>query len=157
VPEIVILYTTRTGHSRALAEDLGKLTGAPVSQVVDLVGRNGTLGYLRSGFQAATRRATPIEDPGIDLSEAKTVVLVQPVWASGVCPPLRSWLNAHRSELGGKRLALLSSQLGSPPEKLKINFEAEFGPLAVFSTVVERDGPAARIAKLNDFAAMLKG
>jgi hypothetical protein len=156
VLETVIVYATRTGHSRALAEDLGKLTGSPVKQVIDLVGRSGTFGYLKTGFQAATKQATPIEDPGIDLGDVKTVVLVQPVWASGICPPLRSWLKAHRGELQGKRLALLSSQLGSPPEKIRINFEEEFGPLTAFATVVEQGGAEARSAKLREFADSLK-
>lgn len=58
-------------------------------------------------------RATPIKDPKVDLSGAESVVLVEPVWASSVCPPLRTWLKTHKAELAGKQVALLASRLGS--------------------------------------------
>lgn len=112
--DTVIVYVTRDGYSRALAEELGRLVGAPAAEIGDEVKRRGFFGYMRSGFQAAARKATPIRDPGVELSRAKRVVLVQPVWASAVCPPLRTWLRAHRPELAGKRIGLVASEKGKP-------------------------------------------
>ena len=153
--DTVIVYVTRDGHSRALAEELGRLVGAPAAEIGDEVKRRGFFGYMRSGFQAAARKATPIRDPGVELSRAKRVVLVQPVWASAVCPPLRTWLRAHRPELAGKRIGLVASEKGSPPEKLKLAYETEFGDLAAFACLRKSEAGAAKSAALAAFAREL--
>jgi flavodoxin len=135
----VIVYVTRTGHSKALAEAVAKRLGVEAHEIVDLVPRNGKLRYFWAGGQASMGKATPIKDPGVDLAGAESVVLVEPVWASSVCPPLRTWLRAHKAELAGKKMALLASNLGSEGGLLKAKFEAEFGPLAAFACIHEKD------------------
>jgi hypothetical protein len=154
-----IVYVTRGGHSRALALDLGARLGAEVGEIADLVGRKGLFGWLRSGRQATMKMATPIGDPGLDLRAAATVVIVQPVWASAVCPPIRSWLRAHAKELAGKRVAVLASAYGSLAQVLRDAFDSEFraelGPLAACSVVLQRADPAARSKAIDDFIAEL--
>lgn len=135
----VVVYVTRTGHSRTLAEAVAARLGAKAHEIVDLVPRNGGLRYFWAGGQASMGRATPIKDPEVDLSGVESVVLVEPVWASSVCPPLRTWLKAHKAELAGKKIALLLSSLGSEGEPFKAKFEAEFFPLAAFARVLEKD------------------
>jgi hypothetical protein len=157
--DTVVVYVTRNGHSRALALDLGLKLGAEVREIVDLVDRKGLFGWIRSGRQASMRAATPIRDPGIDLKGVRTVVLVQPVWASAVCPPVRSWIRAHAKELAGKRAAVLSSESGTPAEVIRAKFEAEFpsalGKLAACGVVLQRDDEAARRKSVDAFVAEL--
>jgi hypothetical protein len=69
---------------------------------------------MRAGAQAYRKRATPIGDPDVPLEGMKLVVLVQPMWASAICPPIRSWLLAHRGQLGRARLTLLASNVSLP-------------------------------------------
>jgi hypothetical protein len=87
-------------------------------------------------------------------------VLVQPIWASAICLPIRSWLLAHRGQFGGARLALFASNLGSPPGRLRANYDAEFGevlgPLAAFAVVGQRLGDPER-AKIIDYCAAALG
>jgi len=155
----IVLFVTRDGHSRALAAEIGKRLGAPVHEIADLVSRKGFIGYMRAGAQAWRKKATPIEDPNVGLEGVKFVVLVQPVWASAICPPIRSWLLAHRGQLGEARLALLSSNMGSPSARLHANYDAEFGkvfgPLAAFAVVAQRLGERERSKIIDDFAAAL--
>jgi len=159
MPGRIVLFVTRDGHSRALAAEIGKRLEAPVHEIVDLVKRKGLVGYIRAGAQAWRKKATPIKDPGVAPEGVKFVVLVQPVWASAICPPIRSWLLAHRSELGRARLALLASNISSPSAGLRANYEMEFGevfgPLAAFAVVSQRLGERERSKIINDFAAAL--
>ncbi len=134
-----VVYVTRTGHSKALAEAVAARLGVEAHEIVDLVPRKGSLGYFWAGGQASMGMASPIKDPEVDLAGAESVVLVEPVWASSVCPPLRTWLKAHKAELAGKKIALIASNLGSEGEPLKAKFEAEFGPLAAFACIHEKD------------------
>ncbi len=158
--DALVLYVTRDGHSRALALDLGLLLGAEVREIGDLVNRRGLFGWIKSGRQAAMRRATPIRDPGADLKAARTLVLVQPVWASAVCPPVRSWIRAHAKELAGKRVAVLASDFGAPSSVIRAKFESEFrseiGSLAACEAIPQKEGDSLRRKRLEDFAAVLK-
>lgn len=157
--DTIVLYVTREGHSRSLALDLGSRLGSEVCEIGDLVNRKGLFGWLKSGRQAAMRRATPIGDPEVALDGVKTVVLVQPVWASAVCPPLRSWIRAHAKELVGKRTAVLASAFGTPASVIRAKFEAEFhaelGRLAACASVMQRDEAPARVKAVDDFVAEL--
>jgi flavodoxin len=157
--DTIVVYVTRNGHSRDLALDLGKRLGAEVLEIGDLVNRKGLFGWLKSGRQAAMGAAAPIRDPGVELGKYKTVILVQPVWASAVCPPIRTWIRAHAKELGGKRIAVLASAYGSLDDAIRAKFETEFaaalGPLAACAVVRRKDEASVRERVLADFAAEL--
>jgi flavodoxin len=148
---IVVLFVTRTGHSRALAQAVASRLGVTAQEIVDIVSRNGFFCYMRAGAHASMNKATPIWDPNVDLSEAASVVLVQPTWAGAVCPPLRTWLNAHKAEFAGKKLALLVTNKGSEGETIKADFEAEFGPLAAFTCIHEKDPQPEKDAAVKAF------
>ena len=152
----VVVYVSRTGHARALAEQVAGLLGGAASEIVDKENRRGLMGFLRTGRQAMKGMATPIDDPNVDLSQSETVVLVEPTWASSAAPPLRTWLQAHRAELAGKKMALLVSNWSSPGEKLKTEFEAEFGRLTSFAVVKQHSDDATRARILDDFVTLLK-
>jgi hypothetical protein len=156
--DILIVYATRGGHSRALALDLGARLAAEVREIGDLVNRKGPFGWLKSGRQAAMMRATPIR-ADLALGPAKTVAIVQPVWASAVCPPVRSWIRAHAAELAGRRVGVLSSDMGTPASVLRAKFESEFpselGKLAACSVVRQDEGEDRRKQVLDEFVAEL--
>lgn len=144
-----VVYVTRTGHSRALAEAVAARLGVEAHEIVDLVPRKGSLRYFWAGGQASMGMASPIKDPEVDLAGAESAVLVEPVWAGSVCPPLRTWLKAHQAELAGKKVALLVSCLGSEAEQIRAKFEAEFFPLAAFARVLEKDSQAEKDAAID--------
>jgi hypothetical protein len=151
----VIVFVTRDGHSRALAMDLGRRLGAAVYEIVDKVNRKGLVGWIRSGYQASRGEATPISDPAPVLRGIRDLILVQPLWAGAVCPPLRSWLRAHIRELSAVRISLLASKGGSSGKPLRAKFEAEFLPLAAFATIKESQSQAGKDRELDAFAASL--
>lgn len=153
----IILYVSRTGHARELATLLGQQTSFPVVEIKDLVNRSGIIGWLRSGSQSAKKMATPIEDPHADLSSVDTVVLVQPIWASSVVPPLRTWLQTHRDELAGKKIALLASYMGSPIDRLKTAFESEFFPLTAFDGIRSKTGTEEKQRRIGEFSKKFIG
>jgi menaquinone-dependent protoporphyrinogen IX oxidase len=148
---MVIVYVTRSGHSRRIAEELGTLAGVQAVEIGDPVPRRGFFGYMRTGASAARKQSSPISDPQVDLSRADAVALVAPVWASSVCPPIRSWINAHRAELAGKKIGLLLSNLGSPGEPLKKAFEEEFSPLSSFDVLRQRLGGEEKSRRIRKF------
>ena len=153
--KVIVLYVTRTGHAKTVAEALASKLGAEAVEIKDLVDRRGILGYIKTGYQASTKKATPIEAPAVDLASASTVVLVQPIWASAVVPPFRTWLDAHGAELKGKRVGLFVVCKGSDPTAVRRAYEGEFGPLTAFDGVRERDEEMLRNSVYDAFVDTL--
>lgn len=151
----VVVFVTRTGHARQLAELIQKETGFPAAEIGDRVSRKGFFGYMKAGFQAVARKATPISDPAISLADKKIVILIQPIWASSVVPPLRTWLQSHANELQGKKTALLVTNKGGPVDKLKIAFETEFWPLAALASIPEKTDKSEKQRIVREFLASL--
>ena len=114
-----VLYVTRTGHCREIAENLARRAGATAYEIGDTVSRRGFIGFMRGGAQASLKSSTPIDDPTVNLGPVDSVILVHPIWASNICPPIRSWITAHKGELAGKKLGLAVSCKGpdaGPPQ-----------------------------------------
>lgn len=155
MPDSVVVYVTRTGNAQRIAQDVAARTHVQAHRIDDKVNRNGFWGFMRAGFQASTKKATPIGDPGIDLSGIQTVVMVQPIWASGITPPLRTWLQKHAPELKGKRLGLITVCKGSDPAPVKAAFEQEFMPLTAFGGLKEKDDEATRSSVYDSFIRSL--
>lgn len=153
---ITVVFASRTGHAREMAGKLAALIGTDAREIGDKVNRKGVFGFILAGYQAASGKASPIVDPGVDLKDAQTVVIVEPVWASSVVPPVRTWLRAHASEVKGKKLAVLVTNMGSPMDKFKMKFEAEFGPLSAFSGVAQSESPEIRESRIREFAEAVK-
>ncbi|HUW69135.1 MAG TPA: hypothetical protein VMX33_02780 [bacterium] len=149
------VYVTRTGNARGIAESLASRLRTEARVIEDKVNRAGIWGYLRAGYQASTKKATHIGDPDIDLSKHDSVVIVQPIWASGIVPPLRSWLQKHASELRNKKLGLITVCKGSDAGPVKAAFEKEFMPLTAFGELKEKDDEATRSAVFDHLVRAL--
>jgi flavodoxin len=151
----MIVYVTRTGNCRKLAEQTAKETGFPVHEIQDLVNRKGLFGWLKAGFQASTGVASPIKEAELNLAGLDTIILVYPVWASSVCPPVRTWLRLHQKELQDKRIGLIASNLGSPGDRVRAAFEREFYPLQAFTVIQEREPEGEKLQKIRTFTETL--
>ena len=125
--KIGVVYVTRDGHSRALAQEVGEKTGSEVFEIVDGTKRKGFIGYMNTGRQSASGVTTPIVDPGMDLSKFNHIVIVEPTWAGSVPPPIRAWISNHKGEFSGKKVSLLITNKGSAGDPIRKKFEEEFG------------------------------
>jgi hypothetical protein len=135
--KMAIIYVTRTGNSRLLADTLGKMAGAAVYEIKDKTRRDGALRFVLGGAQASMKKASPIIEPEMNLSGIQDLIIVQPIWASNLCPPIRTWINKNRDFIKNMRIGLVCSQLGSPPERFLGNAELEIGNLTAFASIKE--------------------
>jgi flavodoxin len=108
---ILVVYFSRTGYTRQIAEAIAHELGADVEWVQESKSRQGILGYLRSAREALQQRTVAIRAPGKNPSNYDLVILGTPVWASNMSSPIRAYIVAHRSALG--QVALFCTQGGS--------------------------------------------
>jgi flavodoxin len=96
----LIVYYSRTSHTRRLAEAIAHATGWDLEPVIDMRPRRGALGYVRSALEAATARLTPLGPTRRDPRDYDVVVIGTPVWSASLSSPIRTYLEQHRAELG---------------------------------------------------------
>ena len=125
--ETLIVYYSRTGRTRMVAEKLGALLGADVEEIREAKKRSGLLGAFGAGKDTVLDR--PAELTAAPSAEGRrTVVVGMPVWADKPPPAVRAYLEAvdlagkavcafctHGGGGGKKCFAALSSLLPAPP------------------------------------------
>jgi flavodoxin len=94
----LVVYYSRTGHTRTLARQIAVAMGAQIEEIIDHGNRRGILGYLRSGNEASSRRCTEIRRPFYDPGAFDLVITGTPVWRASLCSPVRTYLEAHATK-----------------------------------------------------------
>lgn len=114
--DILVVYFSRSGYTRRIAEHIARATGADCEAIRERASRRGLFGYWRSAREAL--RATPVElEPErLQPRDYPLVVIGSPVWAGNVSSPVRAWIHRHRGEL--TRVALFCTQGGSGGPKV---------------------------------------
>ena len=97
--KILIVYYSRTGATRRLAEALARALHADIEPIVDSKDRSGILGYLRSAAEVLQKHGAPIEPMRTDPRSYDLIVIGTPIWAWSVSSPVRSYLAANRGRL----------------------------------------------------------
>jgi flavodoxin len=108
MPDVLVVFHSRSGHSRMLAEALSHKRGWALGEVVYL---EGPQTYGRCARDALLRREPEIRYKGANPSAFEVVVLVSPIWCWRLCPPMRSFVREMRGKLSN--VAMLSCMGGS--------------------------------------------
>ena len=128
----LIVYYSRTGTTRRVAEELKTMLSADLDEIKDHKGRGGPLGFLQSGMEAKSSATPKIDDPTVDPSGYDLVVVGTPVWANCMSSPVRTYLTQEKGKL--RRVAFLCTSgdaseqafagmeelAGKPTAKLKL-------------------------------------
>lgn len=142
---ILVVYYSRSGHTKRLAEQIAQAASADIEAIVDPTDRSGALGYLRSAYQAFRQRTVQIGPSKHDASAYDLVVVGTPIWDASVSSPVRSYLAREAGRLpavaffctcggrGGERaFAQMARECGKTPTTTLIVRDAE----------LPRSGPA---------------
>ena len=90
--KVLVVYYTRTGNTKKVAEEIASRLGADIEEIVDAADRKGLLGYLRSLFDAMVARPVEIRETR-DPFPYDVVVVGTPVWVSSISAPVREYLS----------------------------------------------------------------
>lgn len=113
----LIVYYSRSGQTRLVAESLAKLSGADLEEINDPTDRAGAKGYLKSGKEAFLKKLPPIEPIKKDLKDYDLVLVGTPVWAFTISSPVRAFLEKYKNDLNS--WALFCTQGGEGRQKTK--------------------------------------
>jgi len=104
----LVVYYTRTGNTKFIAETIAGELGADLEEVIDLKKRKGILGFLKAGRDAMLGKETEIAQKK-NPAEYDLIIIGQPIWAGSPTPAIRTYLK--KNDLSGKKVALFFPNL----------------------------------------------
>ena len=91
----LVVYYSRTGTTRTVAEKVGQTLGATVEELIDTKNRKGPVGFIAAGKDAFGKKAVPIEPMTNDPADFDLVIVGTPVWAGTMSSAVRAFLAEH--------------------------------------------------------------
>lgn len=92
----LIAYYSRTEVTAKVAKDIQKEFGADIEEIKDTKNRSGTLGWIKSLFDAIKGKPAKINPIENDPAEYDTVIIGTPVWASTMATPILAYITENK-------------------------------------------------------------
>jgi flavodoxin len=97
--QALVVYYSRTGHTRKVGEEIAKELSCDVEEIVDTVNRSGPIGYIYSGKQASMKELTKLQPLKKDISTYDIVIIGTPVWAATMSTPIRTFIVENKDKI----------------------------------------------------------
>jgi flavodoxin len=155
--KILVVFYSRSGHTKKVAENLAKGLKADIDEIVDLKDRSGIKGWLLAGGDgmkgALTEIKTSKNPKNYDL-----VIIGTPIWAWNSAPATRTYVTKFKKEI--KNLALFSTAHIDGVKKAKVALEEVWGKeikLAEGWITIDFENSKKYLEKINSFVERVRG
>ena len=108
--EMIVVYYSRTGKTRMVAEQLSKLLAADIEEITEKKDRSGVLGFIGAGKDTLLKRGCELAHAP-DPEKYRLVLIGMPIWALQPAAPVRSYL--QMVDLSGKTVCAFCTSDGS--------------------------------------------
>jgi flavodoxin len=92
-----VVYFTRTGNSRRVAEKIANGLSLPALEITDNMNWKGISGFIRGGYYASKDKDVEIKIPP-KLDDSAELIVVTPLWAGKAAPAISTFLKARALE-----------------------------------------------------------
>jgi len=152
----LVVYYSRTGNAKFVAETIAAEMGSDIEEIVDLKKREGKLGWMSAGRDATGGRETQIKPTTKVPADYDLIIVGTPVWAWRPSAAIKTYMG--KNDLSGKKVALfftMDNALRQAVEKTKaLGPNAVFiGELALAKALENKEESAKKIA---DWCTKLK-
>jgi len=113
--KILVAVYSVTGNTLFVAKRIAKELEADLEIIEDNVNRRGIFGFLRSGYEAATKKTLPISKPKHNPGDYEIIIIGTPIWAGRMSSPVRSYLMRFQGCF--RQVAFFATSLGGGHEK----------------------------------------
>ena len=151
----LVIYYTRSGNAKFMAETIAAELGADIEEVIDLKNRQGKLAFLPAGRDAMRGKETEIAQTKRTPADYDLIIIGQPVWAGSPTPAIRTYMN--KNDLSGKKVALFfsdSSDQAVEKTKALMPNSTFVGELALPAKALENKGETKK--KITEWCNTLK-
>jgi flavodoxin len=151
----LIIFYSKTGNTRRIAEAIAALGNWPTAEIHDVTSRRGAWGNMRCALESVLRIKPRIEFDAPVLSSFDLVIIGTPVWAGHIASPVRSLLSMHRESL--QRVAFFCTCGSTKPGTVFDQLSEASGktPISMLAISDSDLKAGAYHAKLNEFVKAL--
>jgi flavodoxin len=100
----LVVYYTRTGNAKFVAETVAKQLGSDIEEIVDQKKRAGPIGWVSAGKDSTQEKETQIDPTKLSPQNYDLIVIGTPIWAWRPTPAIRTY--TKQNDLSGKKVAL---------------------------------------------------
>ena len=86
-----VVYFTRTGTSKKVAEKIANKLSCKVIEITDNMNWKGIFGFIKGGYYSSRNKAVDVNING-NIDNTDEFILVSPLWAGGLAPASRGFL-----------------------------------------------------------------
>lgn len=152
----LIVFYSRTGTTKKVAQAMAEKLGADVEEIFDTVDRSGVVGYLKSGRDAMKKKLTLLKPASKDPAEYDLVVIGTPNWGRHMATPIRTYIVEQKDRI--KKAAFFCTQGGSGDEKLFLEMEEVLDkkPEAALTVLAREVSKNNYSEKMENFISQLR-
>ncbi|HWQ73045.1 MAG TPA: hypothetical protein VN370_12095 [Desulfitobacteriaceae bacterium] len=92
-----VIYFTRTGNSRRVAEKIADKLSLQAIEITDNMSWQGISGFIRGGYYASRNKDVEIKIPD-NLDGSEELIVVTPLWAGKAAPAVSTLLKTKALE-----------------------------------------------------------
>lgn len=123
-PKILVVYFSKTNHTKNIADTIARLTGADELRVEVVKpypeAYRPTTQIVKEELEKGIVRE--IKAPEVDISKYDVIIFGTPTWWHHVAMPLQTWIKAHPMQ--GKTIATYNTDGGGGTMHTREDFEA---------------------------------
>jgi flavodoxin len=102
--KVLVVYYSRTGHTRIIAEHLSKKFNADLEELIDQHKRTGVFGASSAGKDAIAGNTTTLDSLKHNPKDYDIIIIGGPSWFGNVTPAVRTFI--MQNDLSGKKIGL---------------------------------------------------
>jgi len=152
---LVVVYS-KTGNTLSVAKRIAGKLEADLEVIEDKADRRGILGFLRSGYEALSKKVPPIAEPKHDPGDYELVIIGTPIWAGRMSSPVRAYLLRFRGRFGQVAFFATSAGGGHGKALAEMAEVAAAKPLATVEITSGRVGKGEEAEVLRAFLEAVK-
>jgi flavodoxin len=104
-----VVFYSRSNNTRTAAGFLAEKLNAELVELVESKGRQGLLGFMKSGYQAVAKRSSKLEGkPWEKTAGCKKLFLLTPIWGGNGTPAMKRFV--EETEFYGKEVIVVTFQ-----------------------------------------------
>ncbi len=123
--KILIVYFSRTGATKILAEDLAKALGADTEELKDHQNWSGPVGWMKAGRAAMMKTETEIDILKNNPALYDLVLIGSPVWAGTFAPAVRMFIKSQKENF--RKVIFFSTQGSEKEQSIFVRLEEFVG------------------------------
>lgn len=111
--EYKVVYFTRTGASRRVAEKIAQKLSCEIIEITDNKSWKGIFGFIKAGYYATYKKDVEIKTSK-EIGSFDEIIAVSPLWAGTIAPAIRVFLK----QIPFEKINLVVTSDGSSIKKL---------------------------------------